>query len=453
MVLQPAFLFAGLVVVPVLVRSYWKGAEEAIWRWSVAVALMLSLFDAGVAITARGALPAAAVLPPLLWLVSVIVTPRHRIDVRGLRRLAIATGALQVAWGAPVPLVLAAAWWLTGATLVRGVSDGVKELRRRIMVWTAVSSLSVLTGCALLLTGPGTVWQMVAAWLLAVGIAIRAGLFPFHAWIPDGLERGRIGPMAAFLCPQLGPLLLVTAMPAAADVVFRVLAILAIVTAVYSGIVLLVQQDVRRACGYLFVNQSAFVIAGICTRQPEAIAGALVLWCAAALAFMGISRAVLAVEARLGRLRLDRYHGTWEQMPILAGSFLLFGLAMTGFPGMASFIAEDLLIGGTTESFPGVGFGLVASGVFTGIALLKMYFSLFCGARAVAWPMRIRRRESIGFGVLASLLLSFGLYPSPLLDAQMGFARRVVGASDLRRDDWHEVRAADPDRPLERARQ
>ena len=97
--------------------------------------------------------------------------------------------------------------------------------------------------------------------------------------------------------------------------------------------------------------------------------GALVLWVSSGLALAGLTRCVLVLEARRGRLSLDRFHGGYERMPVLAACFLILGLALTGFPGTLGFVGGEMLVRGAVESFPGLGLCVVAAGASTGPAV------------------------------------------------------------------------------------
>src|SRR5215470_12174328 len=127
------------------------------------------------------------------------------------------------------------------------------------------------------------------------------------------------------------------------------------------------------------MSQSALVMAGFDCTSVSALAGGLVVWLSAGLAFAGLARAVLVLVARRGRLDLTTYHGGYERMPLLAIGFLCMGLACTGFPGTLGFVGEELLVNGAVDAFPVMGFGVVIASALTGMAVLRMYFSLFCG--------------------------------------------------------------------------
>jgi NADH-quinone oxidoreductase subunit M len=214
--------------------------------------------------------------------------------------------------------------------------------------------------------------------------------------------------------------------PQASLPILRVVAILALVTAVYGAALALIQRDARRGLGYLFVSQSALVMAGLDCTSVFALAGSMTLWVSSALGFAGMARCVLVLEARRGRLDLSQFHGGYGQMPTLAISFLVLGLACTGFPGTLGFIGEELLVDGATESFAVLGFCVVAAGGLTGLAVLRMYFSLFCGRADGGSPLPATLAERVVFGALAAVLIVGGLVPGPLVGSRMKAAQEVL---------------------------
>jgi NADH-quinone oxidoreductase subunit M len=247
-------------------------------------------------------------------------------------------------------------------------------------------------------------------------VLIRKGIFPFHAWIPEAFDRGRIGPTVLFSAPQLGTYVAAAlVLPHATPNMLRIVALVSLGTALYGAALALFQPDARRALGYLFVSQSALVLAGLDCTSAAALTGALVLWISSALAFTGLARTVLALEARSGRLDLTRYRGGYEQMSFLATSFLVLGLACTGFPGTLGFIGQEMLIDGAVRDFPTMGFLTIGASALTGLAVLRMYFSLFCGAPGGVPGLGLRRREAVAFGFVATLLVAGGLLPGDIV--------------------------------------
>jgi NADH-quinone oxidoreductase subunit M len=199
---------------------------------------------------------------------------------------------------------------------------------------------------------------------------------------------------------------------------------------VYGAALALVQTSARRACGYLFVSQSALVMAGLDCTSVGALAGGLLVWLSAGLAFAGLARCVLVLEARRGRLDLTRYHGGYERMPVLATAFLAMGLACTGFPGTLGFVGQELLVNGAIDAFPVMGFAVVAASALTGLAVVRMYFSLFCGRRLPLAHAELalgpKRREAWTFGVLVVALIGLGVAPRPLVDSRFAASEEIL---------------------------
>ena len=302
---------------------------------------------------------------------------------------------------------------------------------------------------ALALIGDRGGWIESAGLVFVVGgILIRKGIFPAHAWIPEVFDHGRIGPTILFSTPQLGSYLLVVLVIPHADVAgLRVIAASALLTAVYAAALALFQRSARRACGYLFVSQSSLVMAGLSSSSEEAFAGAILLWISSALAFAGLARCVLVLEARRGHLDLSKYHGGFAQMPLLATSFLVMGLACTGFPGTLGFIAQEILIGGTVHAFPVLGFSVIATGALTGLAVMRMYLSLFCGRPDEPIRLALRRREAFAFAGIALLLLIAGVAPAPLVASSLATSKRVMAMREFTRAESSDTSDASDSAP------
>jgi NADH-quinone oxidoreductase subunit M len=117
-------------------------------------------------------------------------------------------------------------------------------------------------------------------------------------------------------------------------------------------------------------------------------------------------------------------------MPVLAISFLALGLACTGFPGTLGFIGQELLVDGAVDVFPVMGFAVVIASALTGLAVIRMYFSLFCGrSEMLAHPslrLGLRTREAWTFVALVIALLGLGLLPRPLVDSRFDASDQIL---------------------------
>jgi NADH-quinone oxidoreductase subunit M len=371
-----------------------------------------------------------------LWLLTVAVTPRAALDRGGLARTAFATLLTVASFLTESALVLLLLSVASVWTFVSALSDDAHRTQRRIAMTYLGGSTALLAIGVAVLIGPGArspQFEAAALWLIVIAALIRKGIVPFHAWVPEVFDHGRLGPTILFNAPQIGAYItVVLIVPRASPQMLRVIATLALGTAVYGAALALVQTSARRACGYLFVSQSALVMAGLDCTSVGALAGGLLVWLSAGLAFGGLARAILVLEARRGRLDLTVYHGGYERMSVLATSFLAMGLACTGFPGTLGFIGQELLVNGAVDSFPVMGFAVVIASALTGLAVLRMYFSLFCGRPGTQSPGDLRLgltpREAWTFVAIVIVLIGFGLAPRALADSRFAASDDILAA-------------------------
>ena len=387
----------------------------------------LTWVPGGEAIVRIGTL--SAVLLPFaaaLWLLTVAVTPRAALDRGGLRRTALATLVTLASFlteSAVGLLVLSVA---SVAVFLSALAGPAHRYQRRVAAAYLGSSTVILgVGVALLIWAGarGTIAETAGLWLIAIAALVRKGIVPFHAWVPEVFDHGRLGPAILFTAPQLGAYVtVVLIVPRASPELLRTIAVLALGTAVYGAALALVQTSARRACGYLFVSQSALVMAGLDCTSVGALAGGLLVWLSSGLAFTGLARCVLVLEARRGRLDLTTYHGGYERMPLLAIGFLSMGLACTGFPGTLGFVGQELLVNGAIDLFPVMGFAVVIASALTGLAVVRMYFSLFCGRsdplERAGLPLGLKRREAWTFAAVVVTLVALGIAPRALVDSR-----------------------------------
>jgi len=369
-----------------------------------------------------------------LWLLTVAVTPRAALDRRGLRRTAVATLITVASFLTESAVMLFVLSVASVWTFLSALDDPAHRYQRRVAaVYLGFSTLLFGAGVALLVS-PGarsSTIETAAMWLVVIAALVRKGIVPFHAWVPEVFDHGRLGPAILFNAPQVGAYVtVVLIVPRASPEMLRVIAVLALGTAVYGAALALVETSARRACGYLFMSQSALVMAGLDCTSVGALAGGLLVWLSAGLGFAGLARAVLVLEARRGRLDLTSYHGGYERMPVLAITFLAMGLACTGFPGTLGFVGQELLVEGAVDAFPVMGFAVVIASALTGLAVLRMYFSLFCGRADPLVRSGLRfgltPREAWTFVALVMALVGFGIAPRPLVDSRFAASNDIL---------------------------
>ena len=365
----------------------------------------------------------------LLWILAVGVTPRRSLDRDGIRRTALATAATLGIFLTESPALIAVLWASSILILLRGLAAGGYLRALRIAaVYLGLSTLLLVVGllAAGLPMGESLVsWPASVCVLLAV--MIRKGIFPVHGWLPETFEHGRIGPAVLFSAPQVGAYVAITLfVPRASAGLLTIAALLALGTAVYGAVAAMTQRDARRAFGYLFISQSALVLAGLECVSVEGLTGGLALWLSSGIAFATLARCLAVLEARRGRLSLDRFNGGYERMPLLASSFLLTALAAVGFPGTLGFIGHELLVTGTVAQYPRTGFLVVVATALGGIALIRIYFALFCGRLDPGAHLGLRTREVVLFASFSGLLLAAGLAPRLIVDSREMAATNIL---------------------------
>jgi NADH-quinone oxidoreductase subunit M len=260
--------------------------------------------------------------------------------------------------------------------------------------------------------GPLSDWALAP---LVVAVLIRSGIAPLHCWMTDLFEHAAFGTALLFVTPMTGAYLAVRLLlPVAPDWILQGVGMLALATSVYAAGLALVQREVRRFFCYIVLSHSALVLVGLDTLTPIGLTGALGVWLSLGLSLAGFGLTLRALEARHGRLALDRYHGLYEHTPELAVGFLLTGLASVGFPGTFGFLSAEMLVDGAVQAFPYVGIAVVVAAALNGIAVLQVYFRLFTGTRrASSVPLAIGPRERIAVLTLAVLVLGGAIYPQP----------------------------------------
>jgi NADH-quinone oxidoreductase subunit M len=265
-------------------------------------------------------------------------------------------------------------------------------------------------------------WMLVdlasVAWgsgLLFAAVLIRCGVFPMHCWLTDWFENASFGRALLFVAPLTGVYAAIRlVLPVAEEWMLQSLSLASLFTAVYAAGMATVQQEARRFFAFLFLSHASLVLVGLELHTAISLTGSLRLWSSVILSLGGLGLTLRALESRVGRLSLTSFHGLYEHSPALAVCFLVTGLASVGFPGTVGFVAAEMLVDGAVEASPWVGLGVVTASALNGIAVVRVYFLLFTGARHGATvPLGITLQERMAVLTLAALLIGGGLVPQP----------------------------------------
>jgi len=351
-------------------------------------------------------------LAALLYLLTTVVTMPTKVRRFSFAWALLAEAILLATLSCKEP-------WGVIALLIAGTVPPFVEMRNRgrttrfFTLHMGLFIILLVAGWALFESG----W-VPPAWgigLLTAAILIRGGIFPFHCWMMDLFEKATFGTALLFVTPMVGAYAAVRLiLPIAPEGALRSIAMLSLFTAVYASGMAIVQTEARRFFCYLFLSHASLVLVGLETNTPISLTGGLSVWLSVGLALGGFGLTLRSLEARTGTLRLDRFQGLAEPMPVLASFFLLTGLASVGFPGTFGFVGMELLIDGTLQAYHYVGPMIVLAAALNGIAVLRAYFLLFTGARHVSTiPLRSRLSERLTVFGLALLILGGGMFPHP----------------------------------------
>lgn len=376
-------------------------------------------------------------LAAFLYLVTVLTTLRTKVDRFSFAWTLLAEATLLATLACRNP-------WLIILLMAASVVPPWLELRRRqqsprVFLFHMGASIGLLVLGQLVLPADASVSNapILAGGLLTAGALIRSGIAPLHCWMTDLFEKGTFGTAILFVTPMTGAYAVMRlVLPVAPTWALQSIAILSLTTSVYAAGMALVQTEARRFFCYLFLSHSSLVLVGLELATPIGLAGALCVWLSVGVSLLGFGIALRCVEARIGRLNINTFHGLYEHTPFLASMFLLTGLASIGFPGTVGFIGTELLVEGAVDVYPLVGFAVVLAAALNGIAVVKAYFHVFTGTRHTA-SVTFGCRRSERFAILTILLLIMGggLYPQPGVESRYHAASALLEQRGLETEE------------------
>jgi NADH-quinone oxidoreductase subunit M len=254
--------------------------------------------------------------------------------------------------------------------------------------------------------------------------AVKMPMWPVHTWLPDAhVQAPTAGSviLAGVLLKMGGYGFIRFSLPmfpeASAQLVWIVFG-LSMVAVVYTSLVALVQNDMKKLIAYSSVAHMAFVTIGLFTFNRQGIEGALMVMLAHGLVSGALFLCVGVIYDRLHTREIDRYGGLSNNMPYYALFFMLFMMASVGLPGTANFVGEFLALVGAYEANSWVA-AVATLGIILGAAyMLYLYARVVFGASnnadAAAMP-DLNRREWIMLTPIAAATLWMGVYPESFL--------------------------------------
>ena len=267
----------------------------------------------------------------------------------------------------------------------------------------------------------------VQTWLwlaFFASFAVKMPMWPVHTWLPDAhVQAPTAGSviLAGVLLKMGGYGFVRFSLPmfpdASAQLVWIVFG-LSMVAVVYTSLVALVQNDMKKLIAYSSVAHMAFVTIGLFTFNRQGIEGALMVMLAHGLVSGALFLCVGVIYDRLHTREISRYGGLSNNMPYYALFFMLFTMASVGLPGTANFVGEFLALVGAYKANSWVA-AVATIGIILGAAyMLYLYrrvaFGTSDNADAAAMP-DLNAREWIMLAPIAAATLWMGVYPESFL--------------------------------------
>jgi NADH-quinone oxidoreductase subunit M len=255
--------------------------------------------------------------------------------------------------------------------------------------------------------------------------AVKMPMWPVHTWLPDAhVEAPTAGSviLAAILLKMGGYGFLRFSVPmfphASMDLAPLIFA-LSIIAVIYTSLVALVQEDMKKLIAYSSVAHMGFVTMGIFALTTQGVAGGIFQMISHGIVSAALFLCVGVVYDRMHTREIAAYGGLVNNMPLYALVFMIFTMANVGLPGTSGFVGEFLALIGTFKvNIP------VAALATTGVILsacyaLWLYRKVIFGViekPALAGLSDLGRREILVLAPLVFLTILFGVYPKPVLD-------------------------------------
>jgi len=255
--------------------------------------------------------------------------------------------------------------------------------------------------------------------------AVKLPMWPFHTWLPDAhVEAPTAGSviLAAILLKMAGYGFMRFSLglfPVASDYFTPLIFTLSIIAIIYTSLVALMQDDMKKLIAYSSVAHMGFVTIGIFSLTKQGLEGSIIQMMSHGLISAALFLCVGVVYDRLHSRMISSYGGLVNIMPKYAFVFMIFVLAALGLPGTSGFVGEFLVLVGTFQIniFVAV---LASLGVILAAAyMLWMYKRVIFGKMAsseIKEMADLNKTEIYIFASLVFLTLFFGIYPEPLFN-------------------------------------
>jgi NADH-quinone oxidoreductase subunit M len=307
-------------------------------------------------------------------------------------------------------------------------------------------------------------WLWVA---LFASFAVKVPMWPFHTWLPDAhvqaptagsvILAGILLKLGAYGFLRFSLPMLPEASKYFADFVF----ILSIVAVVYTSLVALVQEDMKKLIAYSSVAHMGFVTLGIFSFTEQGVQGALFQMISHGVVSGALFLCVGVVYDQMHTRDIKQYGGVVNVMPYFAAFFMVFTMASAGLPATSGFVGEILVLVGTYKAAPWAAI-VAATGLVLGAAyMLWLYRRVVFGEITNSHVSELKDaniREWLYFVPLVVAVIWLGVHPTSISNSMDASIRKVLAqvagtaapaASETSTDASPDVHAAESAEPAE----
>jgi NADH-quinone oxidoreductase subunit M len=290
-----------------------------------------------------------------------------------------------------------------------------------LLLWYRAGTTDILTLMATPIPPAIQTWVFLAFF---ASFAVKVPMWPVHTWLPDAhveaptagsvILAGVLLKMGAYGFLRFSLPLLPDASAAFAPFIFA----LSVVAVVYTSLVALAQEDMKKLIAYSSVAHMGIVTIGIFTFNAQGLSGALFTMLAHGVVSGALFLCVGVLYDRVHSREIARYGGVAKIMPAYAVVFMLFSMASVGLPGLANFPGELLVIVGAWRVNPWVALG-AALGMILGAAYMLFLYRRVIFGRIGRDDLKslldLAPREYAIFAPLVVLTVWMGIHPQSFL--------------------------------------
>ena len=256
--------------------------------------------------------------------------------------------------------------------------------------------------------------------------AVKMPMWPVHTWLPDAhVEAPTAGSviLAGILLKMGGYGFIRFSLPMFPDAshYFAPLVYtLSVIAIIYTSLVALVQEDVKKLIAYSSVAHMGFVTMGLFAMNAQGVQGAVFQMVSHGIVSGALFLCVGVVYDRMHTRDIAAYGGLVKRMPLYAVALMIFTLANVGLPGTSGFVGEFLTLVGAFKANSWVAFYATLGVILSAAYALYLYRRIIFGVLDkpnLQGILDLDRREIILLAPLAALTIYYGVHPQPILDA------------------------------------